>query len=171
VIILSVDAPGKQTGAFAVYDNAQRCVREYGLIEFSLRRSESKDLALVAQKLDALYREYKPTMLVMEHPFIHIIAQFVGALKMWACRKRMLGCYMINPSQAQKLVFGAALRKNRMTRTGHVVSDSAWKKTQVMYYVRKKFHLPDTLTQHEADAIFYAVAVGEKMRRDDALAR
>lgn len=169
MIILSIDAPGKQTGAFAVYDSAKRQVLEHAVIEFSVIRAERADLASVARHLDILYREYHPAMVVVEHPFLHVIAQFVGAVKMWACRKRGLRWYMINPSQAQKLVFGAALRKKRMTKTGRVVSDSQWKKDQVLHYVRHEFKLPKTLSQHEADAIFYAVAVGEKIRRDDAL--
>jgi len=169
MIILSVDAPGKQTGAYAVYDSGKKSVLEHAVIEFSVSRPEREDLASVARHLDVLYSEYHPAMLVIEHPFLHIIAQFVGAVKMWACRKRGLRWYMINPSQAQKLVFGAALRKKRMTKTGRVVSDSQWKKDQVLHYVRHEFKLPKTLSQHEADAIFYAVAVGEKIRRDDAL--
>lgn len=171
MIILSIDAPGTQTGAYAVYDSATRQVLEHATIEFSVSRPEREDLASVGRHLDNLYSKYRPVMIVLEHPFIHIIAQFIGSVKMWACMKAGLRWYMINASQAQKLVFGAALRKKRMTKTGRVVSDSKWKKEQVLHYVRREFHLPKTLTQHEADAIFYAVAVGEKLRRDDALAR
>jgi len=176
VIILSLDAPGTRLGAYAVCEceiGTKRVpdhVLEFRCIEFGVEKSEREELAALAHLLDQLYKTYHPALLVVEHPFLHVIAQFIGSVKMWACRKRGLRWYMINPSQAQKLVFGAALRKKRMTKTGRVVSDSRWKKEQVVQYVRREFHLPKSLSQHEADAIFYAIAVGEKLRSGDALA-
>lgn len=171
LMIVSLDAPGTQLGAHAVYNVTTGQLLEFGLIEFNIGRAERQDLASLARMLDQTFKRYHPRLLVCEHPFLHVIAQFVGAVKMWACRKRGLRWYMINPSQAQKLVFGKALHKKRTTRTGRVVSDSAWKKLQVMRYIQKRFHLPKSLTQHEADAIFYAVAVAEKLRREHAVIR
>jgi len=176
VVIFGLDAPGsmrwkaanpgKHLGGFSVYSMTNDRLLYRCSIEFGARGSEKDDLAALRKLLDFYFKEYKPQMVVVEHPFLHVIAQFVGAVKMWVATKRNLNWYMINPSQAQKLVFGKALRKQRETRTGRVVSDSKWKKEQVLNYVRKKFKLPASLTQHEADAIFYALAVAERIRRE-----
>jgi len=175
VIILALDAPGsmrwkaanpgKHLGGYAVYDMTKDQLLSYGIVEFGLK-SERHDLLGLWKILDDNYKRYHPQMIVVEHPFLHVIAQFVGAVKMWVAKKRKLNWYMINPSQAQKLVFGKALHKQRETSTGRMVSDSKWKKEQVLMHVRKKFKLASSLTQHEADAIFYALAVAERIRRE-----
>lgn len=176
VIIFGIDAPGsmrwkaanpgKHLGGFAVYNMSTDKLLKVCQIEFGERGSEKDDLVALRKLLDGSFKEYHPQMIVVEHPFLHVIAQFVGAVKMWVATKRNLNWYMINPSQAQKLVFGKALHKQRETKTGRMVSDSKWKKEQVLNHVRKKFKLAPSLSQHEADAVFYALAVAERIRRE-----
>jgi Holliday junction resolvasome RuvABC endonuclease subunit len=181
VIILALDAPGSMRwsaghtgkshiGAYAVFNmTVEYGLKEYGMIEFGLA-SERDDLAHLRRLLDRVYKDYKPGIVVVEHPFLHAIAQFVGSVKMWVATKRSLPWYMINPSQAQRLVFGKALHKKRITKTGRVVSDSLWKKQQVHDHVVKRFKMnrrqAGVLSQHEADAIFYALAVAERIREE-----
>lgn len=175
VVILGLDAPGsmrwkaanpgKHLGGYSVYNMTTDQLLSSGEIEFGLK-GERQDLVGLRKLLDANFKRFHPQMIVVEHPFLHVIAQFVGAVKMWVASKRNLNWYMINPSQAQKLVFGKALHKQRETSTGRMVSDSKWKKEQVLNHVRKKFKLPASLSQHEADAIFYALAVAERIRRE-----
>lgn len=163
MIVLGVDVPGKRSGGWAVYDSKEDAVLEAGVISFRPEDSERVAYALLAYKLASLRKTYKFSVISIEHPFLYLIAQHIGAIKMWTANQIGVSWFMVTASSARRAVFGDAKRITRVTRTGSVVSGA---KEFVLGEVTKRYPNPDAgkaYTQHEADAILYAVAAAIRL--------
>lgn len=155
MISLGIDVPGKYTGAYAVYNSAEDRVLIYEPITFDQAQSERNQYRQFGRLLNRLHGTWRFGLVVIEHPFLHIIAQHIGAVKMWvALTPGNVGWYMLTASSARKIVFGDAKKITRTTKTGTVVSAAKeFVHAQMLArYGRVK------MSQHEADAILYAVA-------------
>jgi Holliday junction resolvasome RuvABC endonuclease subunit len=146
-VVVGVDVPGRREGAWAVLVSDTWAVLDFGPIVFG-SKSEKRDYAELGRLLDGLARRYDVKVLVIEHPFLHIIAQQVGALKMWTARRRGIAWYMITASSATKAVLGSGkLGKGAKEAVFRYVYNS------LISSARRS-----ALTQHQADAILYARA-------------
>jgi Holliday junction resolvasome RuvABC endonuclease subunit len=149
-MILGIDVPGitktgEGRGAWAVYDGSNLSVVDYGEIIFPPNRPERVYYKLLRQTLDRVTRKYHVHLIAIEHPFLYKIAVYVGAIKMWIASRRGLRWYMIGSSSARKTGLGSGKLE----------------KEQVLRRISRKYRLRN-LTQHQADAILYAVAASIK---------
>jgi len=91
-----------------------------------------------------LTRLFPVDVLSIERPFLYIIAQWIGAIKMWSTGKNqrsIVGWSMVGSSQARKIVLGSGVVP----------------KEGVLSYAIQ-YTGDNTLVQHQADAILYAHA-------------
>jgi Holliday junction resolvasome RuvABC endonuclease subunit len=160
MIVLGVDVPGKRSGGWAIYDSVVDEVIETDEITFHLENSELRTYQLLSERLDRLRKKHNFSIVALEHPFLHIIAQHIGAVKMWVALNPGTSWYMLTASSARKTVFGDAKKITRVTRTGSVVSGA---KEFVLREMKKRYIEEGELTQHEADAILYAVAAARRL--------
>jgi Holliday junction resolvasome RuvABC endonuclease subunit len=160
MIVLGVDVPGKRSGGWAVYDSKQDMVLRAGTIYWNPENSEREHYKNLGDLLEELQREYKFSIITVEHPFLYLIAQNIGAVKMWAALKPGVSWFQVTASSARKTVFGDAKRITRVTRTGSIVSGA---KEFVLEEMKKRYSPEGELTQHEADAILYAVAAARRL--------
>lgn len=150
-MIVGIDVPGivktgEGHGAWALYDASADIVRDYEEIIFKANQPERAHYRELRRHLEGLHRRYPDVKLyVVEHPFLFKIAVYIGAIKMWVASKRGLHWYMIGSSSARKTVFGSGKLE----------------KEQVLRRIARKYRLRN-LTQHQADAILYAVAASIK---------
>ena len=160
--VLGIDVPGKHDGGWAVYDPINRCMEECGTLSFDPSRSERDDLRYLAETIYRISRKWGIRSVAIEHPFLYLIAQHIGAIKMALAlhRKPELRWIMLTVSQAEKLVFGHAFhgtkdRKSRKDRKAHIRSllEQRWE--------------DGPLSLHQADALLYAIA-GSCLDRGDA---
>ncbi len=153
--VLGVDVPGKYEGGWAVVNIATERVLARGPIRFDEAASEKTHYRRLGVLFDRLTAKYGVVLAGLEHPFLYLIAQRVGAVKMWAARKRDVRWYMLTASSAKKAVLGdGKLGKGA--------------KAEVLAYVWARTEPPRVrLTQHEADAILYALAVIKKLKRGE----
>ena len=159
MIVLGVDVPGKRSGGWAVYDSSRDIVLEAGEISFDPDSAERETYRILAAILSSLQKKHKFTVVAIEHPFLYLIAQYIGAIKMWVAQRRGVTWFMVTASSARKAVFGDAKKITRVTRTGSVVSAV---KEFVLVEMTTRY-APEELTQHEADAILYAVAAARRL--------
>lgn len=138
LVVLSIDVPGKHEGGYVVWYPPDVHAPEryiFGEISFRKNRREQDDYRGLAR----VCVEYAPTILVMEHPFLHSIAQHIGGLKMWASLEHITW-WMVGASKAKKLVLG----KGRAS------------KEEVKHWAEQQ--AKQVLTQHCADALLYLEA-------------
>ena len=138
LVFLSIDVPGKYEGGYAVwYPHRYGDKEEYlfGDITFRENHRDQEDY----QELARVCVRYEPTVLVMEHPFLHSIAQYIGGLKMWASMEGIVW-WMVGPSRAKKLV----------------LDNGRASKADVKVWAEREAQRP--LTQHCADALLYLEA-------------
>ncbi len=151
--VLGIDVPGKRDGAYAVYDAAQDKLLVWGILSFSDRQAERMQYRQLSRLLDYVLKKYQIKLVVIEHPFLYLIAQWIGGIKMWASRRRNLPWYMLTASQARKLVLGSGALRWKM-KNGKKINVT---KKYVKRRMARRFHIR-SLSQHEADAILYAIA-------------
>jgi len=160
VIVLGLDVPGKRSGGWAVYDSERDEVVDTDQIIFLEKDSEKRTYELLAERLSRLRRKHEFTVISLEHPFLYLIAQHIGAVKMWVALNPGVVWHMITASSARKAVFGDARKITRVTRTGSVVSAV---KEFVLEEMKERYSRGEKLTQHEADAVLYAVAAARRL--------
>jgi len=158
-IIISMDVPGKlgsvgnAVGGFVIYQPSADRLIENGIFLFTPEQTEQSCFRAIWDSLEEWRKEYQVIGFVFEHPFIHAIAPWVGALKMWAS-VRSVPWYMITSSSARKTVLGSG-------KTGRGLAKA--NKLLVLDAMRIRFQ-NSTLTQHEADAALYAIAYSLKLQ-------
>ena len=132
VRILSIDAPGTRRGGYVFEDSDGSLT--FGEIEVDPTKPERQDYL----QLYRLLQQYLPELLIIERPFLHIIAGKIGGLKMGAA---VLGIpyWEINPSRAKVLVFGKGRGRADKKEVKH------WAETT----------LNRKLSQHCADSYLY----------------
>lgn len=149
-IILSIDVPGRADGGWVRWDKtlSTSCcssaatipTRESltkGTIRFKQTDSERNDYLRLLSQIKAL----TPDIVIIEHPFLYLIAQPVGAIKAW-CALHDVPWWMITPSRAKKLILNNG-RANKNT---------------VLHWAQHTYPLhpnETALTQHQADAWLY----------------
>ncbi len=154
-VVLGIDVPGTSLGGYAVVNETGKVLAS-GLIDFrSKRRSERADYRKFYTLLSRLKRRYHVDVLAIERPFLYIIAQWIGAIKMWTASKYqgdILGWVVLGSSQARKIVLGSGVvpKEGVLQYAIHWTGDS-------------------TLTQHQADAILYAHAYLAKPSFDEVV--
>lgn len=131
--VISIDVPGKHEGGYALLRNG---VLSVGKIVFDPHRPEREDFLVLKNLLD----ECRPDVVIMEHPFLHLISGWIGGIKFWAACNNV-AWWQIGPSKAKRIV----LKKGGA------------KKEEVLTWVRRHTGRTD-LTQHQADAILYLEA-------------
>lgn len=140
--ILGIDVPGKYLGGYAVIDEAGR-VLDIGDIDFRRCISEQAEYSKLYRILNRVKHRFHIDVAAIERPFLYLIAQWVGAIKMWLCSDRrsdIVGWFMVGSSQARKSVLGSGTLS----------------KDDVLRRMRRHAHRP--LTQHQADALLYALS-------------
>ena len=96
---LALDVPGtKQGGWAALHSSGEISV---GDIQFDPTQSE----AACYRELYALLDRLSPEILVLEWPFLWVIATNLGVVKGWAAMHHV-GWWQIQPSRAKKLILG-----------------------------------------------------------------
>jgi hypothetical protein len=159
MIILGIDVPGKYFGGYAVCEHRTAKddrFRESMPITFSETKSEMMHYRQLGDLIIAMDRKYKLDGIVMEHPFLYRIAQWIGGIKMFiAWNRPEIPWVMVTTSSAQKLVYGHALREKRVNKNGREVSAN---KEYVLADMQARYGLGKTFTQHQADALLYAMA-------------
>ena len=160
--VLGVDVPGKHLGGYAVWDTKKQKVLRLGSINWQKIPSEKEQLQHLNLLFHTLFVKYKFEVIAVEHPFLHEIAQWIGSVKMWVAINHRhpgwLHWYMLSTSHARKLVFGDAKRITRINKNGREVSIHK----EVILERMSRF-VGWQLTQHEADALLYAIAAGKAM--------
>lgn len=168
MIALGVDVPGRRLGGWAVYDSLRdRCLGR-GTIELGAGESEIEQIQLLQLQLAQLYARYGFDVVAIEHPFLYIIAQWIGVVKGWVAAQPTsrrapglespLRWYMVTASSARKAVYGDAKKITRVNRNGRVVSAA---KEFVLDSMRRSYEME--FTQHSADALLYAIAATRKL--------
>ena len=158
--VLGVDVPGKHVGGYAVLESEGEQLLHYGKIKFEQALGERHTYSLLWDQLAKLQQQYRFTVVGIEHPFLHLIAQHIGAIKMWVARRSGVSWYMLTASSARKAVFGDAKKITRINKQGREVNAV---KEFVLTEIAKKYDLA-LCSQHEADAILYAIAVARLVR-------
>lgn len=158
MIVLGVDVPGKFYGGYGVYDSTGKKVLGWGKLTFPVADSERMHYVYLWNRLDDLKKRFPFTVVAIEHPFLYLIAQHIGAVKMWVARHSGISWYMVTASSARKAVFGDARKITRTTRTGSIVPAN---KEFVLQSMQERVN--GLLTQHEADGILYAIAGAVKL--------
>ena len=149
--VIGVDVPGKKIGAFAVYNTVINALLDSGDITFGSPHGEATDYQAMWHTLERRRRKYNADLIVIEHPFLHVIAQNVGAVKMWAAMAA-IPYYMITASSARKTVLGSANAPAGTEKKDRAKAN----KLLVIQHMARRFGR--SLTQHQADAALYAVA-------------
>lgn len=158
IAVLGIDVPGKREGGWGVVNARTSNVLGYGKILFPATLSEHAHYQQLAGLLNRLAATYRITWVALEHPFLYVIAQQVGAVKMWAATSNVRW-YMLTASAAKKTVLG----------DGRLGKGTA-AKAVVLAHVRGRIEdggrapNPSRFTQHAADGIFYALALAKKLR-------
>lgn len=137
--ILSLDVPGGRIGGYATLDSDFAV--SIGSIIFSQEKSLADDFRTLAALIDTI----KPTLVIVERPFLFQIAGYIGAV-LGFCSERHTPWWQVGPSRAKKLVLG---RGNA-------------KKVDVLQWACQTYgtltNPPGTMTQHQADALLYLEA-------------
>jgi Holliday junction resolvasome RuvABC endonuclease subunit len=155
MIILGIDVPGKYVGGYGVYDSKKDKMLQSMAIVFSERDTEQAHYRQLGNLVLDMERKYHIEAVTMEHPFLYRIAQWIGGLKMFLAYNRPeIPWVMVTTSSAQKRVYGHALKETRVNRNGRTVRAN---KEYVLADMQKRFS-QKTLTQHQADALLYAMA-------------
>jgi hypothetical protein len=155
--VIGIDVPGRLStkggkgayGGWATVSVTTGEILRHGTWVFGPEMSERAVYTEMARRLDferGLYNHN--VVLAIEAPFLHVIAQHVGSLKMY-CALREITWWMVSSPQARKLVLGSG-------RTGKGLAKQ--NKKEVLVAMQDKIVASITLTQHEADAILYALA-------------
>lgn len=138
--VLSIDAPGKKEGGYALWTVKPPSI-QVGTILFSPARSEAEDL----RTLWDLVAKTRPSLVIIERPFLFQIAENIGGLKM-ICARLGIHWWQVGPSKSKKLVFG----RGRVEKTEVL----QWAKTRPEISPEAKA----ALTQHQADAVLYLIS-------------
>jgi Holliday junction resolvasome RuvABC endonuclease subunit len=147
--ILGIDVPGSKLGGYAVYSIEDDSLLESGTIEIG-KGSERQDFMVLNRLLNSLYRQYRFSIVALEHPFLYIIAGWIGAIKLWTVQHRGVVWYQVTSSGARKSVLGAAKLRGKDA------------KAEVLRVIRARFEFFEfEVTQHEADAALYALAAAK----------
>lgn len=158
MIVLGVDVPGPWRGGLAIYNVSDDDVELTECILFEPTDSEAECLQWIWERLDQLHEKWEFDLVAIEHPFLHRIQQWIGAVKMWAA-VRCVPWFMINASMAEKAVWGAAIRRNK---AGVKIKGKA-RKDEIMRRIRRRyFPGRKNLTQHEVDAVLYAIGAAKR---------
>lgn len=128
--LLAIDVPGKYEGGYAL--RGTDGVVRLGQIKFDPKGAESVDYLLLAQVIGLA----RPQVVIMEMPFLYLIAQHIGGIKMY-CALNGIKWWQVGASKAKKLV----LHKGNAT------------KTEVLTWATLEHGAP--LSQHCADALMY----------------
>lgn len=146
--VLAVDAPGTRWGGYVVLTAKRKRVdlRYRSTIDLTKHLSERECYVDVWNRMKAAAGCFDVDVVVIEHPFLHVIAGWVGAVKMWAAVNG-LPWYMIGASSARKAVHG----KGRASKADALALATARWATTSAYFESK-------WTQHEADAALYGLA-------------
>lgn len=162
--VLGIDVPGRSLGGWAVYESGRDRLLRSGQIQLKPHDSERYHFLEIYELMYGLYLSPGYGWVAIEHPFLHLIAQWIGGIKMAiAIKQPDVSWYMITASSARKLVFGNAKRITRVNENGREVSAA---KEFVLAQMQKYSKRP--LTQHEADALLYAIAVARVQERTGA---
>ncbi len=162
--VLGLDVPGEFHGGFAILNPRTERFVKWGTVEFLPSSSERMHYRQFGRLLDRWYHDYGIRLVVIEQPFLYRIAQRIGAVKFWVARKRGVRWYMITTASARKLIFGTAKFLGEKPPTG---ARAAYKR-QVLE--RMLAFIPDSkrdLSQHEADAMLYALAGAKAIREGE----
>lgn len=164
MIVLGFDAPGGKVGAWAIYDSVKKRVLNHAVLLLHEHVSEQDHYAHVAELLDAQRKKHDFTVVALEHPFLYRIAQWIGGVKMWVSLHPDMTWYMLTNSSARKAVFGDAKRPAKLQLMINVDGQlrRLTAKTEILLTMRK-WTKEKTLTQHEADALLYAMAAAVKL--------
>ena len=164
--ILALDAPGGKIGGWVVVGTLgvspkdagkKTCtLLDHGVLLLETQDSELSHFTQLHKLLDKLYAKYTFRHIVFEHPFLYRIAQWIGAYKLWVAMHHQVRWYMIGASSARKTVLGAAPKMKA-------------KDAKALVKARVESYFGIQLTQHEADAGFYALAFAIKQNWETPL--
>jgi len=152
-IILSIDVPGRATGGFIRWDRALNSV-SIGTLRFKQTESEAEDY----RRLLTAVANQQPDLIIIEQPFLWLIAGPIGGLKAWAAWNH-IPWWMVTASGAKK----AVLQNGRASKADVL----AWAKRTLA--ARWRVIQPEAISQHQADALLYLVAwerAHEHMRQE-----
>ena len=141
-IVLSIDVPGRATGGFVRWDRTLQSV-SIGTLRFKQTESEAEDY----RRLLTTISNQKPDLIIIEHPFLYMIAGPIGGVKAWAAWN-CIPWWMVTASGAKKSVLG----------NGRASKKEVLLWAQKTYHQRWHIHKPETITQHQADALLYLIA-------------
>ena len=122
--------PGTRTGGYVLWTKGNPL--QYDEIIFHPDKLESDDYRYFLN----IFNQFKPNLVIMEHPFLWVIAEKIGMAKGW-CSANHVSWWQIGPSKAKKLV----LDKGNATK-GEVLT---W----------AQHHIPNLKSQNIADALLY----------------
>lgn len=162
MIVLGIDVPGPWNGGWAVYNSDKDQVLEHGVFAFTAEQGERATMVEMRTTLNELLARHRFTVVAIEHGFLYRILPWIGAIKMWASFHLKVTWFMITASMAEKAVWGSAIRgeKNGKPIKGKVRKDII--KTRIQHRYSSAAH---PLTQHEADAILYAVGAAKRLQQ------
>lgn len=149
--VLGFDAPGGRAGAWAVVEMRSRLgpkLNGVGDVLFLETESELEHYRKLSASLSRAYA-LGAEVVVIESAFLHRIAPYVGAVKLWAAERR-LPWVMLTSSAARKLVLGHGGTGKAFPRKE--------RQAEVLRYAVGLFDARRISNQHRADAALYALA-------------
>jgi Holliday junction resolvasome RuvABC endonuclease subunit len=128
--LLAIDVPGRKDGGYALLGTDG--VVRVGTVKFNTQGREADDYLVLAQTIALA----QPQVVIMEHPFLYMIAQNIGAMKMY-CALNGIAWWMVGASKAKKVVLNKGNADKKM----------------VKQWAEDLLQMP--LSQHQSDSILY----------------